>query len=167
MFNLQKFNTNILLQKRIEVTVVLVKAWEADLPPIQTILKLKEALEKAQQQTGDQKICITCKYNKCEQYWPLDKQLKTFGDITVCSKSVECWADFTQTRLSISKDDQTKLCHTSTTCHGLIMEYLMIYLLMLPFTSRSNHLFHVRQALFSFTAVLVLAEQARILLWNI
>jgi len=47
---------------RIEVTVVLVKAWEADLPPIQTILKLKEALEKAQQQTGDQKICITCKY---------------------------------------------------------------------------------------------------------
>ncbi|KAF6023292.1 hypothetical protein EB796_018402 [Bugula neritina] len=50
---------------RIEVTVVLVKAWEADLPPIQTILKLKEALEKAQQQTGDQKICITCKYVCC------------------------------------------------------------------------------------------------------
>ncbi|KAF6021291.1 hypothetical protein EB796_020401 [Bugula neritina] len=41
--------------------------------------------------------------NKCEQYWPLDKQPKKFGDITVCSKSVECWADFTQTRLSISK----------------------------------------------------------------
>ncbi|KAF6036737.1 PTPRA [Bugula neritina] len=51
--------------------------------------------------------------SKCEQYWPLDKQPKTFGDITVCSKSVECWADFTQTRLSISKVGSYKTYYKS------------------------------------------------------
>ncbi|KAF6027768.1 PTPRA [Bugula neritina] len=83
--------------------------------------------------------------NKCEQYWPLDKQPKTFGDITVCSKSVECWADFTQTRLSISKDNQTRtLSHfnyLSWPDHGVpddLSSYVAFYFKIKSLVSRST-----------------------------
>ncbi|KAF6038291.1 hypothetical protein EB796_003402 [Bugula neritina] len=84
--------------------------------------------------------------NKCEQYWPLDKHPKTFGDVTVCSKSVECWADFTQTRLSISKDDETRtLSHfnyLSWPDHGVpddLSSYVAFYFKIKSLVSHSTN----------------------------